>query len=90
MVLNTFSEVKNKNVKPDTWPEHPFNAEEHFQRKWYIVPISDIRKLNLLFPSPDFSSYYRSKVLILKILTKKIKMIHFFLLFFSQFITGNI
>lgn len=62
MVVKMFSEIKNKNIKAETWPEHPFNAKEHFQKKWYIVPVSEMKSLILIFPAPDLTSFYKSQV----------------------------
>ncbi|XP_020292220.1 insulin-degrading enzyme isoform X2 [Pseudomyrmex gracilis] len=59
MVVNLFWEVKNKEIKVPEWPEHPFK-DEHFRTKWYIVPIKDMRTLNMSFPLPDMQQYYRS------------------------------
>ena len=56
-----FSDVENKDIKAPEWPEHPFN-EEHFKTKWYIVPIKDIRNLNITFPIPDLQEHFRSAV----------------------------
>lgn len=61
MVTDRFSKITNTNVKAPKWPEHPFN-EEHFQTKWYMVPIKDIRNLNMTFPIPDMHKHYHSAV----------------------------
>ena len=57
-----FSKIENKNITAEVWHENPFNSEEHFQKKWYIEPISDMQTLTLTFPAPDYKLYYRSKV----------------------------
>ncbi|XP_043685976.1 insulin-degrading enzyme isoform X1 [Vespula pensylvanica] len=59
IVVNLFSQVKNKEVEVPVWPEHPFD-EEHFQTKWYIVPIKDLRNLNMIFPIPDMREHYNA------------------------------
>ncbi|CAK9808752.1 Insulin-degrading enzyme [Anthophora quadrimaculata] len=59
MVVELFSQVENKKIEVPVWPEHPFN-EEHFQTKWYIVPIKDVRHLSIIFPIPDLRKYYNS------------------------------
>ncbi|XP_033214183.1 insulin-degrading enzyme isoform X2 [Belonocnema kinseyi] len=59
MVVEMFADVENKSVKAPKWPEHPFH-EEHFQCKWFIVPIKDVRNLNITFPIPDLQEHYRS------------------------------
>lgn len=62
MVVDLFCEVKNKEVEVPIWPEHPFRVE-HFCTKWYIVPIKDMRNLDITFPLPDLQEYYRSAVI---------------------------
>lgn len=62
IVVNLFSEVKNKEVEVPVWPEHPFD-KEHFQTKWYIVPIKDLRNLNMIFPIPDMQKHYNAAVI---------------------------
>lgn len=59
MVVELFSQVENKKIEVPVWPQHPFN-EEHFQTKWYIVPIKDVRNLSIIFPIPDLREYYNS------------------------------
>lgn len=59
MVVNLFCDIRNKEVEAPNWPEHPFN-EEQFRTKWYIVPIKDVRNLNITFPLPDLQQYYRA------------------------------
>ncbi|KAL6438860.1 hypothetical protein ACFW04_003738 [Cataglyphis niger] len=59
MVVDLFCEVQNKEVDVPVWPEHPFK-DEHFRNKWYIVPIKDLRNLDITFPLPDLQQYYRS------------------------------
>lgn len=59
IVINLFSHVKNKGVELPIITEHPFN-EEHFQTKWYVVPIKDIRSLRMVFPLPDLQKHYRA------------------------------
>ncbi|CAD6233778.1 GSCOCG00007274001-RA-CDS [Cotesia congregata] len=59
MIVDKFSPVENKEVEAPTWPEHPFN-DDHFGKKWVIVPIKDIRALKMTFPLPDLSQHFRS------------------------------
>lgn len=54
--------MRNKEIPIPTWPKHPFN-EQHFQHKWYIVPIKDIRSLYIIFPIPDLREHYKSAVI---------------------------
>lgn len=62
MVVDLFYEVRNKKVKVPVWPEHPFK-DEHFRTKWYVVPIKDMRNLDITFPLPDLQQYYKSSVI---------------------------
>jgi len=61
MAVELFSDVKNKNVMAPTWTEHPFGPEQ-LQMKGYIVPVKDIRNLNITFPIPDLLEYYKAGV----------------------------
>jgi len=62
MVIKLFCDVQNKEIEVPVWPEHPFK-DEHFRTKWYIVPIKDVRNLNITFPLPDLQKYYRASVI---------------------------
>ena len=57
-----FSDIENKNIDAPRWTDHPFK-EEHFKNKWCIVPIKDIRNLNITFPIPDLHEHFRSSVI---------------------------
>ncbi|XP_049939528.1 insulin-degrading enzyme [Schistocerca serialis cubense] len=59
MTCELFSNVKNKSVVAPQWPEHPFGNKQ-VQMRGYIVPVKDIRNLNITFPVPDLHQYYRS------------------------------
>ncbi|GLV31928.1 Insulin degrading metalloproteinase [Carabus blaptoides fortunei] len=59
MIVSLFSEVQNKNVTAPSWPEHPF-GEEQKRICAYVVPIKDVRNLNIMFPTPDLHEYYKS------------------------------
>lgn len=63
MAVELFSQVKNKDIELPFWSTNPFN-EEHFQTKWYIVPIKDTRHLNIKFPIPYLRDYYKAAVII--------------------------
>lgn len=43
------------------WKEHPFGPE-HLQVKGYVVPVKDIRNLNITFPIPDMREHYETQV----------------------------
>ncbi|XP_021926557.1 insulin-degrading enzyme isoform X2 [Zootermopsis nevadensis] len=59
MSVELFLDVKNKNVTVPRWTEHPFGPEQ-LQMKGYIVPVKDIRNLNITFPIPDLHEYYKA------------------------------
>jgi len=61
MTVELFSDVRNKNVTAPTWPLHPLGPEQ-LQMKGYIVPIKDLRNLNITFPIPDLHEYYKAGV----------------------------
>lgn len=61
MTVELFLDVQNKNVTAPTWPLHPFGPEQ-LQMKGYIVPIKDLRNLNITFPIPDLHEYYKAGV----------------------------
>ena len=54
MVTKLFENVENKNVIAPTWPQHPYRPEDN-RTITYIVPIKNIRNLDILFPIPDIS-----------------------------------
>lgn len=59
--MELFSEVKDKNVTPPKWEEHPFK-DEHFRTCACIVPVKDARNLSLVFPAIDLQQYYKAAV----------------------------
>lgn len=59
MVVPLFSGVKNKNISVPEWKEHPFGPEQ-LKLKGYVVPVKDVRNLNITFPIPDLHPYYKS------------------------------
>lgn len=61
MVVRCFANVENKNVESPIWEEHPFKLEQ-LQTCAYIVPLKDVRNLNIIFPAPDLQKYYKSVV----------------------------
>ena len=60
LVVELFKDVANKNVPAPEWNEHPFGAEQ-LRVRGCVVPIKDIRKLNITFPIPDLRNDYKSK-----------------------------
>lgn len=81
MVINLFSEVQNKEVEAPIWPVHPFK-DEHFSTKWYIIPIKDMRNLDITFPLPDLKQHYRSSVIFLSDFMLCINML-FYIIYMS-------
>ena len=61
MVVSLFSGVENKAVTLPSWPDHPFRQEE-CQKLISVVPVKDIRNLNITFPIPDLHSFYKTSV----------------------------
>jgi len=59
MVVNMFSGVENKEVEIKEWKEHPY-GEEQVGIRGHIVPVKDIRHLNITFPIPDLQEHWRS------------------------------
>ncbi|XP_018347269.1 PREDICTED: insulin-degrading enzyme-like, partial [Trachymyrmex septentrionalis] len=57
MVVDLFCEVRNNEIEVPICPEYPFK-DEHFRTIWYIVPIEDIRYLDISFPLPDMRQHY--------------------------------
>ncbi|XP_072026752.1 insulin-degrading enzyme-like [Amphiura filiformis] len=60
MVTELFADVENKNVTVPEWPEHPVGPEQ-VKMLCNIVPVKDLRQLNVSFPIPDLHEYYLSK-----------------------------
>ena len=59
MVRKYFTDIKNKNVKVPSWPHHPYGDQQ--PRKVYVVPVKDLKSLELLFPIPDMQPHYKTK-----------------------------
>ncbi|XP_033106697.1 insulin-degrading enzyme-like [Anneissia japonica] len=60
MITELFGNVENKSVEIPVWLDHPY-GEEQLQVELNIVPIKDLRQLNISFPIPDMSEHYLSK-----------------------------
>jgi len=60
LCVDLFSGVENRNVQSPEWKEHPFGPKE-LQVKGYVVPVKDIRNLNITFPMPDMRKHYESQ-----------------------------
>ena len=59
MVLERFSQVEDKTVKIPEWTEPPFSPDQCGTRT-YVVPVKDIRNLNITWGIPDLSPHYKS------------------------------
>lgn len=60
LVIKLFSGVENKNISIPEFPVHPY-GDEQLQVEFKVVPVKDIKYLNISFPIPDVSEYYFSK-----------------------------
>ncbi|XP_011313531.1 insulin-degrading enzyme, partial [Fopius arisanus] len=58
MIVKMFVEVPNKGVDAPEWRDRPFN-ENHYGHKWFIVPIEDLRAMEIIFPLPDVREHYK-------------------------------
>lgn len=61
MVFELFDNVKDKNVEAPSWEEPPFSKEQ-LATCAYIVPVKDVRNLNIIFPAKDMTKHYKSAV----------------------------
>ncbi|XP_064631223.1 insulin-degrading enzyme-like isoform X2 [Lineus longissimus] len=59
MVVNLFSQVENKNLEVPEWKDHPYGPDQ-CKLKANIVPVKDIRNLNITWPLPDMHKHYKS------------------------------
>lgn len=60
-VCDLFSKVKNNSVVAPKWNDHPYGPTE-LRRRVYVVPVKDLRRLSLLWPSPDLQPHWEYKV----------------------------
>jgi len=60
LVIKLFSDAEDKNVTIPEFPDHPY-SDEHLQVEFKVVPIKDIKHLNISFPIPDVNPHYDSK-----------------------------
>lgn len=61
LCVGLFAGVENRNVPSPEWKEHPLGPDQ-LQAKGQIVPVKDIRNLNITFPVPDMRDHYESQV----------------------------
>ena len=59
MVVALFQNVENKNVTAPSWSQHPYLPEDN-RSLTYVLPVKDIRNLEILFSMPDFREHYKS------------------------------
>lgn len=59
IVVPLFSNLTNKNVAIPEWKDHPFDPD-HLKLQGFVVPVKDIRSLNISFPVPDLHHLYKS------------------------------
>jgi len=59
IVLKMMLEVKNLEVEVPRWEDPPFK-EDQLATITYVMPVKDIRQLNITFGIPDLSSEYKS------------------------------
>ncbi len=56
MVLDIFARVENKDIQIPSWSDHPYKDGKTMT---YVLPVKDIRQLNITFPIPDLREHYR-------------------------------
>jgi len=61
MTVKLFADVKRTNAEAQEWLECPYGPE-HLQLRLNVVPISDERAMQLLFPMPDMLEQTKSEV----------------------------
>uniref|UniRef100_A0A646QDK3 Insulin-degrading enzyme n=1 Tax=Hemiscolopendra marginata TaxID=943146 RepID=A0A646QDK3_9MYRI len=59
LATNLFSGVINKNVQTPEWKDHPF-SDDCLKKRAFVMPVKDIRNLNISFPIPDLQPYYKT------------------------------
>ncbi|XP_026333644.1 insulin-degrading enzyme, partial [Hyposmocoma kahamanoa] len=59
MVANLFTAVEDKSVIAPSWPDHPYPPELR-RKRFYYLPVKDLRSLTIDFPIPDTRNQYKS------------------------------
>jgi len=59
LVLNMFNSVEDKGVPVPEWLDSPFSNDQ-LKQITYVVPIKDIRSLNITWSIPDLQEHYKS------------------------------
>ena len=60
MVTERFTAVENKNVDVPMWEKNPIRNPEETGKMLYVVPVKNLRNLNITFPIHDLQPHYRS------------------------------
>lgn len=60
-VCDLFGEIVNKKVREPSWPEHPYGPDQ-LRKRVLVVPVKDLRRLQLLWPCYDLHKYWESRV----------------------------
>ncbi|XP_067928601.1 insulin-degrading enzyme-like [Watersipora subatra] len=58
-VCELFGNTMNKRVKKPSWPEHPYGPQQ-LRKRVHVVPIKDIRTLELLWPCDHLHKWWQS------------------------------
>lgn len=70
MTVGLFAGVENKDVTAPVWTEHPYGPDQ-LKVKGFIIPIKDLRNLNINFPIPDLQEHYKSGVSITNVYLRR-------------------
>ncbi|RWS17810.1 Insulin-degrading enzyme-like protein [Dinothrombium tinctorium] len=60
MTIPLLKMIKNKNVTVQVWHENPFGYQQ-LKKKFSVVPIENVHKLQIMFPISDLKKYYKTK-----------------------------
>jgi insulysin len=61
MVETMFSDVPNKDIPLPKWLESPYSPTE-LQSWAKLVPVKDLRQLQVMFPIPDTTEFFKTGV----------------------------
>ncbi len=59
--MSLFAGVKNKNVPVPQFPVHPLGPAQ-LQQRFNVVPVKDLRSMELCFPILDQTPHYKAQV----------------------------
>lgn len=60
LTIKLFSDAEDKCIAIPEFPVHPY-GDKQLQVEFKVVPVKDIKHLNISFPIPDVSQHYESK-----------------------------